>query len=50
MLFFCENAGIRLFRQERIAIVGGGHKRLLDAAGADPAHQVEDTAGLVVGA
>ena len=35
--------------QERIAVVGGGDKCLLDAACADPTVEVEGTTRLVVG-
>ena len=36
--------------KERIAVVRGGNVCFLDATGADPADEVEDAAGLVVGA
>ena len=41
---------IKRLSKERIAVVRGGDVGLLDTAGADPADEVEDTAGLVVGA
>src|ERR1700680_3669336 len=34
----------------RVAVVGRGHEELLDRAGGHPPGQVEDRAGLVVGA
>src|SRR5580692_12898661 len=34
----------------RVAVVGRGDEQLLDGPGVDPADQVEDRAGLVVGA
>jgi len=38
------------FVHKRVVIAPRWHERLLDAARADPAQQVEDRAGLVVGA